>query len=257
MLNKLIKINTNNKVFKPLTIGKNRIDGRNNQGRITVRHRGGGHKRLYRCINFTRALNGPYRFPEKVKVLDIHYDPNRSSFIALVSDLSSQEHFYILSPKDISKGDILTSGYNIEIKPGNKSILEYIPLGTQIHNIELIPGKGAQLIRSAGTSALLLKKEILKNIAMVRLNSGQIKLIPLNCSATIGQVSNLEHKNKNYMKAGRKRWLGFRPTVRGVAMNPIDHPHGGGEGKTSGGRPSCSPWGKPTKGLKTRKLRNK
>jgi len=219
--------------------------GRNNQGRVTCRHQGGGHKRRYRQIDFLRdKTNIPGR------VVAIEYDPNRSARIALLHYADGEKR-YIIAPLNIQVGDIVKTSDQLEIQPGNSLPLELIPLGTQIHNIEIKPGKGAQLVRSAGVMAEILAKE--GDNAHVRLPSGEVRLFSLKCRATIGQVSNIDNINISLGKAGRSRWLGIRPSVRGVAMNPVDHPMGGGEGKASGGRPSCSPWGKYTKGLKTRK----
>lgn len=218
--------------------------GRNNHGRITVRHQGGGHKRKYRIIDFKRNKD---HILATVKTLE--YDPNRSAFIALLSYADGEKR-YIIAPDALKVGDVLSSGENAEIHVGNALALKDIPVGSTIHNIELKPGKGAQLVRSAGTFAQLLAKE--GRYAHVRLPSGEIRLVLSVCRATLGQVSNLDYENVSYGKAGRKRWLGIRPTVRGVAMNPVDHPHGGGEGKTAAGRHPVSPWGKHTKGMKTR-----
>jgi large subunit ribosomal protein L2 len=236
---------TASKPEKSLSKSKKRKSGRNCAGRITVRHMGGGHKRRYRIIDFKRnkeGING--------KVVSIEYDPNRSANIALVSYMDGEKR-YILAPNGLKVGDIVTSGSEADIKTGNSMKLFELPVGTLIHNIEMRPGKGGQLVRSAGTFAQLLSKE--KGYCHVRLPSGEIRLIKSECRASIGQVGNLDHENISLGKAGRKRWLGVRPTVRGVAMNPVDHPHGGGEGRTSGGRHPVTPWGKPTKGYKTRK----
>ncbi len=219
--------------------------GRNNQGRVTCRHQGGGHKRRYRQIDFLRhKVNIPGR------VAAIEYDPNRSARIALLHYADGEKR-YIIAPLNLQVGDIVKTSDQLEIQPGNSLPLELIPLGTQIHNIEIKPGKGGQMVRSAGVMAEILAKE--GDYAHVRLPSGEVRLFSLKCRATIGQVSNIDNINISLGKAGRSRWLGIRPSVRGVAMNPVDHPMGGGEGKASGGRPSCSPWGKYTKGLKTRK----
>eukprot|EP00003_Mantamonas_plastica_P020405 TRINITY_DN3294_c0_g1_i1.p1 TRINITY_DN3294_c0_g1~~TRINITY_DN3294_c0_g1_i1.p1 ORF type:complete len:275 (+),score=-145.02 TRINITY_DN3294_c0_g1_i1:208-1032(+) len=233
------------RAVKKLTYGLPEKAGRNNSGKITVRRRGGRHKRLYRIIDFKRTL---FNIPGQVQ--RIEYDPNRSAFIALIlykNGLLS----YILAPNELKVGDIIVSGENVEIKPGNALPLQFIPIGTNIHNIELKPGKGGQLVRAAGTSAKLIKKGE-DGYALIKLSSGELRLIHLKCMATIGILSNLDHKNQSIGKAGASRWRNKRPSVRGVAMNPIDHPHGGGEGKTSGGRPSVTPWGKPTKGKRTR-----
>lgn len=218
--------------------------GRNNQGRMTARHRGGGHKRMYRVIDFKRDKDGV-----PAKVAAIEYDPNRSAFIALLHYLDGEKR-YIIAPLGLKVGDIVESGPNAPIRVGNALPLQNIPLGTLVHNVELKPGKGGQLARSAGTYAQLMAKE--GKYATLRLPSGEMRLVPLECRATVGQVSNVDHENVSLGKAGRARWLGWRPFVRGVAMNPIDHPMGGGEGKTSGGRHPCSPWGLLSKGKKTR-----
>lgn len=219
--------------------------GRNKQGRISVRHRGGGHKRLYRIIDFKRDKEGV-----PAKVVAIEYDPNRSARIALLHYADGEKR-YIIAPLGLRVGDKIMSGEKAEVKPGNALPLKKIPVGTFIHNIEVKPGKGGQLVRSAGAGAQIMAKE--RDYAQVRLPSGEIRLIHLNCKATIGQVGNVEHELVNLGKAGRSRWLGRRPSVRGTAMNPIDHPHGGGEGKSGPGRHPVTPWGKPTIGYKTRK----
>lgn len=220
--------------------------GRNAYGRITVRHRGGGNKRQYRLIDFKRDKDG---IP--AKVASVEYDPNRSAYIALLNYADGEKR-YIIYPNGLSVGDTVMSGSGADIKPGNALPLINIPLGTVIHNVELKPGKGAQLVRSAGTSAQLMAKE--NDFAQIRLASGEVRMVPMTCKATIGQVGNLDHENVKLGKAGRKRWMGIRPTVRGVVMNPNDHPHGGGEGKSPIGMPSpVTPWGKPTLGYKTRK----
>ncbi|MCL6633452.1 MAG: 50S ribosomal protein L2 [Alicyclobacillus herbarius] len=220
--------------------------GRNNQGKITTRHHGGGHKRRYRIIDFRRNKDG---IPAKVATIE--YDPNRSARIALLHYADGEKR-YIIAPHGLKVGDVLMSGPDADIRPGNTLPLASIPVGTVIHNVELKPGRGAQLVRAAGASAQLMAKE--GDYAHVRLTSGEVRLIRLECRATIGQVGNLDHENIRIGKAGRSRWLGRRPTVRGVVMNPVDHPHGGGEGKAPIGRKSpMSPWGKPTLGKKTRK----
>ena len=224
-----------------------RTGGRNSGGRVAVRHRGGGHKRLYRVIDFKRNKTGI-----KAKVVSVEYDPNRSARIALLR-YEDGEKRYIIAPHGLKVNDEIESGPDAEIKAGNALPLSKIPDGTFIHNIELYSGRGGQLVRSAGTSAQLVTKE--GKFAHVRLPSGEIRLMLLNCQATIGQVGNMEHGSISSGKAGRARWLGQRPEVRGVAMNPIDHPLGGGEGKSAGGRPPVTPWGKPTRGYKTRKKR--
>lgn len=231
---------------KSLTLGLKKSGGRNNLGRLTSYRQGGGHKRLYRFIDFNRN-----QISEAV-VLRMEYDPNRSSYISLIEDVSTKQLTYILAPMDIKVGQKVYSGDGVDISSGNSLPLSSIPIGTIIHNIEINPGQGGKLCRSAGTFALLLQKNE-EGYGMVRLSSGEQRLINLNCWATIGKVSNEDHKNTQTGKAGRSRWLGRRPSVRGVAMNPVDHPHGGGQGKTSGGRPSVTPWGIPTKGYVTRK----
>ncbi|MDN4527197.1 50S ribosomal protein L2 [Fictibacillus fluitans] len=220
--------------------------GRNNQGKLTVRHQGGGHKRKYRIIDFKRNKDG---IPGRVATIE--YDPNRTANIALINYVDGEKR-YILAPKGIKVGQEIMSGPEADIKVGNALPLANIPVGSTIHNIELKPGKGGQLVRSAGTEAQLLGKE--EKYALVRLGSGEVRMILLTCRATIGQVGNLEHELVNVGKAGRSRWMGIRPTVRGSVMNPNDHPHGGGEGRAPIGRKSpMSPWGKPTLGYKTRK----
>lgn len=224
---------------------KSKNGGRNNKGRITVRHVGGGHKQHYRVVDFKRIKDG---IPAKVE--RIEYDPNRSALIALLL-YQDGERRYMIAPKGVKAGDQVESGVEAAIKPGNCLPLQNIPLGTVVHCIELKAGKGAQMARSAGTSAQLVAKE--GRYATLRLKSGEMRKVLAECRATIGEVSNSEHSLRSLGKAGAKRWRGVRPTVRGVAMNPVDHPHGGGEGKTSGGRHPVTPWGKPTKGYKTRK----
>lgn len=219
--------------------------GRNSNGRITSRHIGGGHKQHYRIIDFKRDKTGV-----PAKVATIEYDPNRSSRIALLHYVDGEKR-YILAPVNLSVGDTVMSGPTADIKPGNNLPLGNIPLGTQIHNIELKKGKGGQIVRSAGTFAQLMAKE--DRYALLKLPSGEVRMVLLTCQATIGQVGNVIHEKLSLGKAGRKRWLGKRPKVRGVAMNPVDHPMGGGEGRSSGGRHPCSPWGTPSKGYKTRK----
>ena len=219
--------------------------GRNSYGRITVRHRGGGNRRKYRVIDFKRD-----RFGITATVQTLEYDPNRSAFIALVQ-YEDGEKRYIIAPQDLKVGDKIVSGPEADIKPGNALPLINIPVGTFLHNIELYPGKGAQLARSAGNTAQLMAKE--NGMALLRLPSGELRNVPATCMATVGVVSNPEHANVNYGKAGRKRHMGWRPTVRGSVMNPCDHPHGGGEGKSPIGRPGpVTPWGKPALGYKTR-----
>jgi large subunit ribosomal protein L2 len=228
-----------------LLLPKNRINGRNNEGRITMRRRGGGHKKHYRIVDFKRDKDGIVARVERLE-----YDPNRSAHLALLL-FADGERRYIIAPKGLRVGDEVVSGENAPIKPGNCMRLNNIPLGSTVHCIELKPGKGAQLIRSAGTSAQLAAKEGVH--AILRMRSGEMRKVLIDCRATIGEVSNSEHNLRSLGKAGAARWRGIRPTVRGVAMNPVDHPHGGGEGKTSGGRHPVSPTGVPTKGYKTRK----
>jgi large subunit ribosomal protein L2 len=230
---------------KGLTKPVKKTGGRNNAGRLTSRHRGGGHKRKYRVVDFRREKTD---IPAKVKTIE--YDPNRSARIALVSYADGEKR-YIVAPVDLKVGDPIITSASADIKPGNTMPLRNIPLGSLIHNVELRPGKGAQMVRSAGTYAQLMAKE--GDYAQVRLPSGEVRKVFIECKATIGQVGNVTHEGVSIGKAGRTRWLGKRPKVRGVAMNPIDHPMGGGEGKTSGGRHPCTPWGVPTKGHKTRK----
>ncbi len=230
---------------KSLTVILRKKAGRNNQGKVTMRHRGGGHKRRYRIIDFKRDKDN---IPAVVK--SIEYDPNRSAWIALVVYQDGEKR-YILAPEGLKVGDVVMSGENVEIKVGNALPLRNIPVGTFIHNIELYPGRGGQLVRAAGTVAQILAKE--GDYAIVRLPSGEIRKIHLDCRATIGRVSNIEHELVVIGKAGRARNMGWRPHVRGTCMNAVDHPHGGGEGKTHPGRPSVTPWGKPTVGYKTRK----
>ncbi|MCK4910823.1 MAG: 50S ribosomal protein L2 [Thermodesulfovibrionales bacterium] len=235
---------TTDKPEKGLTKALKKTGGRNNRGRITMRHRGGGSRRGYREIDFRRN-----KFDIPAKVASIEYDPNRSSRIALLHYLDGEKR-YILWPVGLAVGDKVVSGEAVEIQVGNAMPLRSIPLGTFIHNIELRPGGGMKLVRSAGAQAQLVAKE--EKYSHVKLGSGEVRLIPTGCMATVGQVGNVEHENISLGKAGRKRWLGRRSKVRGVAMNPVDHPLGGGEGRSSGGRPPCSPWGKP-EGVRTRK----
>lgn len=240
---------TTDKPEKSLLAPKKKRAGRNNQGRITMRHQGGGHKRQYRIIDFKRNKDG---IPGRVATIE--YDPNRSANIALINYVDGEKR-YILAPKGLEVGQMIESGENADIKVGNALPLGNIPIGTVIHNIELKPGAGGQLVRSAGAEAQILGRE--GKYTLVRLASGEVRKILTTCRATIGQVGNEEHELVRIGKAGRSRWLGIRPTVRGSAMNPVDHPHGGGEGRAPIGRPSpVSPWGKPTLGKKTRK-RNK
>lgn len=233
------------KPVKSLTEGKNSAGGRNNTGRITVRFRGGGHKKTYRIVDFKRRE----KLGMAAVVERLEYDPNRSAFIALVK-YTDGTLSYILAPQRLSVGDQVISAENADIKPGNAMPAANIPVGTIVHNIELKVGKGGQVARSAGTYAQIVGRD--QGYVILRLNSGEQRLVPGQCFATIGAVSNPDHMNESYGKAGRMRWMGFRPHNRGVAMNPIDHPHGGGEGRTSGGRHPVTPWGKPTKGKKTR-----
>ncbi|SEL80133.1 50S ribosomal protein L2 [Halomonas daqiaonensis] len=233
------------RAFAPLLEKQSKSGGRNNYGRITTRHVGGGHRHHYRIIDFKRTKDG---IPAIVERLE--HDPNRSAHIALLK-YADGERRYIIAPKGVSAGDRLESGVNAPIKKGNALPLRNIPLGSTVHCIELKPGKGAQLVRSAGTSAQLVARE--GNYATLRLRSGEMRKVLAECRATLGEVSNSEHSLRQLGKAGAKRWRGVRPTVRGVAMNPVDHPHGGGEGRSSGGRHPVSPWGIPTKGHKTRK----
>ncbi len=232
------------KPVKTLTEGLNKSGGRNNQGRVTVWSRGGGHKRRYRLIDFKRR-----KFDVPAKVERLEYDPNRSAFIALIR-YEDGELSYIVAPQRLRVGDSVISAERADIVPGNAMPMQNIPVGTIIHNIEMKPGKGAQMARAAGAYAQLVGKDA--GYALLRLTSGERRMVRAECMATIGAVSNPDHQNINLGKAGRKRWLGRRPVVRGVAMNPVDHPHGGGEGRTSGGRHPVTPWGKPTKGKRTR-----
>jgi len=230
--------------LKSLSAYKTRISGRNNKGRLTIRHRGGGHRKLYRIVDFRRDKRD---IP--AKVVSLEYDPNRSARIALLSYADGEKR-YILAPNGLVVGATVIASDSADILIGNALPLKNIPLGTMIHNIEIKKGKGGQLARAAGMAAQLLAKEA--GYAQIKFPSGETRMVHQECVATIGQVGNLDHENISIGKAGRSRWLGKRPTVRGVVMNPIDHPHGGGEGKTSGGRHPVSPWGVPTKGFKTR-----
>ena len=237
---------TTDKPEKSLTVRLTKTGGRNQQGKLTVRHRGGGHKRLYRIIDFKRTKDG---IPARVATIE--YDPNRSARIALLNYADGEKR-YILAPNDLKVGDVVESGAEADIKPGNALPLKNIPLGTIIHAVELKIGKGAQLVRSAGTSAQLMAKE--GDYALLRMPSGEIRRVHVNCRATIGEVGNLEHENITIGKAGRSRWLGRRPETRGIAMNPNDHPHGGGEGRSPVGRKSpMTKWGKIAMGKKTRR----
>jgi large subunit ribosomal protein L2 len=235
---------------KSLLVANHRSKGRNNQGKITIRHKGGGHKRRYRLIDFKRN-----KYDIEGQVMSIEYDPNRNANIALINYKDGEKR-YILHPETLNIGDTIHSGEKAEIKVGNSLPLNNIPLGTDVHNVELLPKKGGQLIRAAGTSAKILAKE--KNFVVLRLSSKEIRLFKKECFATVGKISNADIYNVVLGKAGRKRWLGIRPTVRGSVMNPNDHPHGGGEGRCPIGKPRpLTPWGKPALGVKTRKRKNK
>lgn len=233
------------KPVKSLTEGLGKKGGRNNAGRITARRRGGGHKRLYRAVDFKRR-----KFDVPAKVVRLEYDPNRTAYIALI-EYDDGEFSYILAPQRLAVGDTVVSGERVDIKPGNAMPLSAIPIGSIVHNVEMKPGKGGQLARSAGTYTQLVGRDA--DHALLRLGSGEVRMVRGACMASIGAVSNPDQANIKLGKAGRKRWLGKRPSVRGVAMNPVDHPHGGGEGRTSGGRHPVTPWGKPTKGARTRR----
>jgi large subunit ribosomal protein L2 len=232
------------KPVKTLTRGLAKTGGRNNLGRATNWLMGGGHKQRYRIIDFKRR-----KFDQPAKVERLEYDPNRTSYIALVK-YADGEFAYIIAPQRLGPGDEVVSGQSVDVKPGNAMPLGNMPVGTIVHNVEMKPGKGGQLARAAGTYAQLVGRD--QGYALLRLKSGETRMVRAECMATIGAVSNPDHMNESFGKAGRRRWLGIRPSVRGVAMNPIDHPHGGGEGKTSGGRHPVTPWGKATKGKKTR-----
>lgn len=229
---------------KKLTVGLTKKGGRNNTGRITARRRGGGAKRAYRIVDFKRSK---YGVPATVERLE--YDPNRTAFLALLR-YEDGEQAYILAPQRLAPGDAVVSGDRVDVKPGNAMPLRSIPVGTIVHNVEMKPGKGGQIARAAGSYVQLVGRD--QGMAIVRLTSGEQRLIRGDCMATIGAVSNPDNSNQTLAKAGRRRWMGKRPAVRGVAMNPVDHPHGGGEGRTSGGRHPVTPWGKPTKGKRTR-----
>ncbi len=233
------------KPVKTLTEGLTKSGGRNNHGRVTVWQRGGGHKRRYRLIDFKRR-----KFDVPAVVERLEYDPNRSAFIALIK-YQDGELAYILAPQRLQVGDPVIAAEKVDVKPGNAAPLKNVPIGTIIHNVEMKPGKGGQIARSAGTYAQLVGRD--GDYAQIRLGSGEIRKVRGECMASMGAVSNADHQNINYGKAGRRRWLGRKPHVRGVAMNPVDHPHGGGEGRTSGGRHPVTPWGKPTKGARTRR----
>ncbi|MBL8702615.1 MAG: 50S ribosomal protein L2 [Alphaproteobacteria bacterium] len=230
---------------KGLVEGQNSTGGRNAHGHVTVRHKGGGHKKLHRIVDFKRR-----KFDVEGTVERLEYDPNRTAFLALVK-YTDGEFAYILAPQRLAVGDKVMAAERADIKPGNALPIRNIPVGTIIHNVELKPGKGGQMARSAGTYVQLVGKD--QGFALLRLSSGETRRVMAECLATIGAVSNPDHQNQNIGKAGRTRWKGVRPTVRGIAMNPVDHPHGGGEGRTKGGRHPVSPWGTPTKGYKTRK----
>jgi large subunit ribosomal protein L2 len=232
------------KPLKALTVGKHSTGGRNNAGRITSRFRGGGHKQSYRLIDFKRR-----KFNVAATVERLEYDPNRTAFIALIR-YADKEQAYILAPQRLKVGDQVVAGERVDIKPGNAMPMAAIPVGTIVHNIEMKPGAGGKIARSAGTYAQLVGKDA--GYVQIKLSSGELRLARAECMATVGAVSNPDHGNVQIGKAGRSRWLGRKPHNRGVAMNPIDHPHGGGEGRTSGGRHPVTPWGKPTKGAKTR-----
>lgn len=232
------------KPVKSLTEGLTKSGGRNNTGRITARRRGGGHKRTYRMIDFKRR-----KFDVEGTVTRLEYDPNRTAFIALI-DYADGEQLYILAPQRLSVGDKVIASEKADVKPGNAMPLYSVPIGSIVHNVEMKPGKGGQIARSAGAYVQVTGRD--RNYVLVRLSSGEQRLVRSDCMATIGAVSNPDHQNIKLSKAGRNRWLGRRPSVRGVAMNPVDHPHGGGEGRTSGGRHPVTPWGKPTKGKRTR-----
>jgi len=236
------------KPVKSLTEGLTKAGGRNNQGRITARRRGGGHKRNYRKVDFRRN-----KFDVPAEVERLEYDPNRTAFIALVR-YQDGEQSYILAPQRLAVGDVVISGESVDVKPGNAMPLANMPIGAIIHNVELKQGRGGQLARSAGAYVQLVGRDA--GYAILRLNSGETRMVRAECMASVGAVSNPDHANIKLGKAGRKRWLGKRPEVRGVAMNPVDHPHGGGEGRTSGGRHPVTPWGKPTKGKRTRSNRS-
>ena len=230
---------------KKLTEGKKKITGRNNQGHITSRFRGGGHKKRYRVIDFKRRKHDVEATVERIE-----YDPNRTAWIALIK-YTDGDLAYILAPQRLAPGDKVIAGQKVDIKPGNAMPIKNIPVGTLVHNVELTPGRGGQLARAAGSYIQVVGRD--SGYTQVKLSSGELRLVPGVCMATVGAVSNTDHSNVQLGKAGRKRWLGWRPHNRGVVMNPVDHPHGGGEGKTSGGRNPVTPWGKPTKGKKTRK----
>jgi len=232
------------KPVKALTEGLKKTGGRNNKGRITTRHIGGGHARRYRLVDFKRR-----KYNVNAVVDRLEYDPNRTAWIALITYTDGAQS-YILAPQRLQKGDVVVAGEKVDVKPGNAMLIKNIPVGTIIHNVEMKPGKGGQLARSAGAYVQLVARD--SGTVQVKLGSGELRRIPQECMATIGSVSNADHANEQIGKAGRNRWKGIRPSVRGVVMNPVDHPHGGGEGKSSGGRHPVTPWGKGTKGRKTR-----
>jgi large subunit ribosomal protein L2 len=231
------------KPVKALTEGLTKTGGRNNKGRITTRHIGGGHARRYRLVDFKR------RKYMEATVERMEYDPNRTAFIALIVYKDGTKS-YILAPQRLQKGDSVVAGDKVDVKPGNAMLLKNIPVGTIVHNVEMKPGKGGQMARSAGTYVQIVGRD--SGVVQVKLSSGEVRIVPQDCMATVGSVSNADHFNEKLGKAGRHRWMGVRPSVRGVVMNPVDHPHGGGEGKSSGGRHPVTPWGKGTKGTKTR-----
>jgi large subunit ribosomal protein L2 len=247
-LRQLVKVDRSElwkgKPVKSLTEGLGKTGGRNNHGRITTRHIGGGHARRYRIIDFKRR-----KFGMEAKVERLEYDPNRTAYIALIQYTDGHQA-YILAPQRLQKGDVIVSGDKVDVKPGNAMMLKNIPVGTIVHNVEMKVGKGGQLARSAGTYVQVVGRD--SGIVQIKLSSGEVRIVPQECMATIGAVSNADHMNEKMGKAGRNRWKGIRPSVRGVVMNPVDHPHGGGEGKSSGGRHPVTPWGKGTKGTKTR-----
>jgi large subunit ribosomal protein L2 len=247
-LRQLIKVDRSElwkgKPVKGLTEGLTKTGGRNNKGRITTRHIGGGHARRYRIVDFKRR-----KFGMEAVVERLEYDPNRTAYIALIKYKDGTQA-YILAPQRLQKGDVIVSGEKADIKPGNAMMLKNIPVGTIVHNVEMKIGKGGQMARSAGTYVQIVGRD--SGIVQIKLSSGEVRVVPQDCMATIGAVSNHDHMNEQIGKAGRNRWKGIRPSVRGVVMNPVDHPHGGGEGKSSGGRHPVTPWGKGTKGNKTR-----
>jgi len=232
------------KPVKSLTEGLKKTGGRNNKGRITTRHIGGGHARRYRLVDFKRR-----KFDMEAKIERLEYDPNRTAFIALITYKDGTQS-YILAPQRVKKGDVVVAGVKVDVKPGNAMQIRNIPVGTIVHNVEIKPGKGGQMARSAGAYVQIVGRD--SGVVQVKMNSGEVRVVPQECMATVGAVSNADHANVKLGKAGRSRWLGIRPSVRGVVMNPVDHPHGGGEGKSSGGRHPVTPWGKGTKGKKTR-----